>query len=349
MGTGFGTHAHVPAFRSVEGCEVLAVCSGHPERALAAADRLCIPRPYGDWQSLVDDPDLDIVTVALPPRLQPVVAMAALERGKAVFCEKPLAASLEDAVAMAEAAGRSGLPNMVDFEFPEIPCWIRAKSLLDGGEIGPLRHVAVTWNLESRASLNATVSWKSQGVAGGGALRSLVSHVFHYVEWYAGLIDCVASDLRCAPGDVRPHDTLAMLRLTLRSGVPVTVTACSHAVAGTVHRLEFYGADGNLTLENDTGDPAHGFKLSTGTRGGGCRRIVESDPQASTLEDDGRIVAVSRLAARFVDWFRTGKSARPDFADGLRVQSLLDAALRSHERGGLAEAPVLPAIQSHGG
>jgi predicted dehydrogenase len=72
----------------------------------------------------------------VPPDLQPEVARHALELGKPVFVEKPLAADLTAARGMVEAARRSGQPTIIDFNFPELPSWRRAKEILDSGAVG---------------------------------------------------------------------------------------------------------------------------------------------------------------------------------------------------------------------
>src|SRR5436189_244036 len=84
------------------------------------------------------------------PHLQPDIAIAALSHGKPVFVEKPMAADLAGAAAMARHAG--ALPTMMDFNFTEIMAWRKAKALLDAGAIGRLRRVAVNWNVENAST-----------------------------------------------------------------------------------------------------------------------------------------------------------------------------------------------------
>src|ERR1700729_2517911 len=120
-GIGFGQHVHIPAFRLNQDCEVVGVCASTHDRARAVADRTGVGCAFGDWREMIEDSRIDAVTLALPPALQTTVAIAALGLGKAVFCEKPLATSVEDAAQMVIAADSSALANMVDFEFPELP------------------------------------------------------------------------------------------------------------------------------------------------------------------------------------------------------------------------------------
>ena len=340
IGIGFGQRAHVPAFSAIRGCEVVALCASTRERAAKVAERLGVPGAHGDWHSLVENGEIDAIAIATPPSIQPEIAAAALESGKAVFCEKPLAASLADAERLAALAERTGAPNMLDFELPEIPVWSRARAILDEGGIGPLLHIAVNWYVETYASRMGLSSWKTRTADGGGTLNNFMSHVFYYVEWFAGRIEAVSVQFLRAPEGVVSGDALVVGALMLESGVPVAVTVSSNAFLGNGHRVTFYGSDGALVLENTTADYANGFQLCCGTRDTGALERIEVGASGLTLPDeDGRVPLVTSLATRFVDWIRRGVPAKPDFADGLRVQRLIDAAQRSHESGGWVHGP----------
>jgi predicted dehydrogenase len=338
VGIGFGQQVHVPAFRTHAGCRVAAICSSSLDRAQRVAERFSIPRAFGDWRELIQSPTIDAVTLAVPPTLQPSIALAALEQQKAVFCEKPLATTAKDAEILLEWATRQGVAHMVDLGFPELPAWKAAKELLDKSAIGALRHVTVAWQVETYANRMRLSSWKTTTAEGGGVLFSFGSHTLHYLEWLAGPIRRLHARLACAPGDARPGDSLAMLSMELNSGAAVSVTLSTHAFLGNGHRLEFYGEDGTLLLTNTTTDYMKGFQLFIGNRSGGSFEQVPTSELAPADAEDGRIPAVSSLASRFLGWIETGTVTRPNFEDGLRVQVLLDAALRSDRTGAWVEA-----------
>ena len=333
IGIGFGQRAHVPAFSVTAGCEVVALCAGTGQRATKVAERLGISKAYGDWRALVDDPTIDAITIATPPALQPDIALAALAQGKAVFCEKPLATSQAKAAEIAELAQRTGLANMLDFELPEIEAWRRAKTILDEGRVGPLRQITIEWHVETYANRMGLSSWKTNTETGGGTLNAFVSHVFHYVEWFAGPVQELSARLFRAPGDMRTGDTVAVLCLKLASGAPVSASVSSNASLGNGHRVTFYGDEGTMVLDNPTTDYARGFHLLYGTRHSNRLEEIDLDEDTGIPGEDGRVPLVARMAERFVNWVRNGVPARPNFADGLRVQSLIDAARRSDESG----------------
>jgi predicted dehydrogenase len=250
-----------------------------------------------------------------------------------VFVEKPMAADLEGAAAMLAAATKGGKTAMIDFNFTELPAWRKAKTLIDSGAIGRLRHVVVIWNVENQSTKLRLKNWKTSGTAGGGALGNLASHSLHYFEWFCGPIGELSARLASLPDDPA-LETMVILSLGFGSGASGSLAVSSAAYLGSGHRLEFYGEDGTLVLVNATSDYMRGFTLSHARRPAAALTpvAIEVDPrdQASL---DGRIAPVSRLATRFLDAIEQGKSVQPGFADGYRVQVLLDAARRSHALG----------------
>lgn len=331
IGIGFGQQVHVPAFRTDGRCEVAVVAASSQDRAQAVATRLGIPKAANCWQDVVEDPEINAISIAVPPMLQPQIAVAALRNGKPVFCEKPMAGAATPAREMAEAARRAGLANMIDYEFPEVDQWQRAKALLAQGTIGGLRHIVISWHVEIYANRMNLDSWKTRAEDGGGILNSFASHIFFYLEWLAGPICRLWAGLSRAPGDTRSGHTLATMSMELASGAMASVCVSTSAFLGSGHRLEFYGDEGTMRLENTTQDYINGFRLLLGTRSAGQFEPVDMRVEAAAA--DGRIVSVGRLVERFVDWIDHSTPAHPDFQDGCRVQALLEAARRSHESG----------------
>lgn len=339
VGIGFGQQVHVPAFRANPRCEVVAICARTQERASQVAARLGVARAFGDWRRMIEDPSIDAIAITTPPSVQAEIAVAALAERKAVFCEKPLATSKAAALEMVTAAEQAGVANMVDFEFPEIEEWRRAKSVLDSGGIGNLRHVAVSWNVETHANKIGLRSWKNSVEDGGGTLNSFASHAFYYLEWFSGAIKRLWASMFRAPGDHRTGDTLAVLCLELESGVAALFSISSHAFLGNGHRVEFYGDEGTLMLNNGTSDYTRGFQLLHGTRASNSLEVICPRDCSGAVGSDGRIAVVARLVERFVNWIDTGIPSKPSFKEGLRVQSLLEAARRSDVLGCWVNGP----------
>ena len=120
-----------------------------------------VPKGYGDWRALVEDKDVQAVAIATLPSLQAQIAIRALELGKPVFAEKPMASDLGSAHAMLRQAKLSRLPTMIDFNFHQIIGLATRQAMLDAGAIGALRHVTVHWHVESRAIQTRMRNWKT--------------------------------------------------------------------------------------------------------------------------------------------------------------------------------------------
>jgi predicted dehydrogenase len=333
VGCNYGRLVHLPAFRLDRRCEVVALAGNDVARTAELARAANIPLSFGNWTELVEHPEVDAVAIAAPPSLQPAIAIRALELGKPVFAEKPMAADLAGAEAMARIAATSGRATMVDFNFSAILAWRKAKTLLDDGAIGRLRHVTVNWNVENYGTRMRIRNWKTLGEDGGGALGNFVSHSFYYLEWLCGPIAGLSARLSGLP-DEPAMETNASISMAFRSGAAGSLAMSCASYLGSGHRLEFYGEDGTLMLINETPDYMRGFRLSLARRPAAALAPVEiGDPVDGEFPADGRIAPVSRLAASFLDSIENGQPAVPGFAEAYRVQALLDAARRANNGG----------------
>ena len=332
VGCNYGSAVLLPAFRLDTRCQVVGLAGSSPARAREVAQKTGIETVFDGWRQLVASPDIDAVAIATPPMAQPDIALAALAAGKAVFAEKPMAGDLVRAKAMLQAA--RGRTTMMDFGFTEIPAWRRAKGIIEERQLGRLRHVAVTWHVENAATRLRQRGWKSDLAAGGGALGNLASHSLHCLEWFCGPVAGLSARLSGLPDDPEFQTTVA-LNVAFVSGASGSYSMSCAAFGGSGHRLEFYGEEGALILDNPTPDYMRGFKLRLKRRSIGAAEDIAVDDDAvdRNYPEEARIAPVSRLARRFVDAIESGKAATPDFTDGYRVQVLMDAVRRSHDSG----------------
>lgn len=334
VGVGFGREVHVPAFRADERCRVVAIGAASAGRAREAATALGVERAFGDWHDLVASPDLDVVTVAVPPVVQPAVAEAAARAGKHVFCEKPAGATVLQVERLVAAAVAARVTHGIDFFFPELDAWRKAKAAVEDGTLGRLRHATLVWHVETFAhSARRSDSWKLRPDLGGGTLNNFACHSLHYLEWLFGGIRRLAARLTPAGGR---DDTRVDAWLEFESGLPVSMSIAADAFLGTGHRLEVYGEDGTLVLANPSLDYAQGFILSLGTRGAPALAPVATG--LPVADRDGRIAAVRSVARRFIDGISSGVPVTPNLHDGLRVQVLM-AALREADGTGAWTTP----------
>jgi len=331
VGVNYGRTVQLPAFRADLRCQVVALAGRDAARTAAIAREAGVLKGYGDWRALVEDPDVQAVAVATLPSLQAHVALRALELGKPVFIEKPMANNLAAAKAMLQRAKQSGLPTMIDFNFTQIATWLRAKAMLDDGAIGKLRHVTVHWHVESRALQLRMRNWKTVGDDGGGVLGNFISHCFYYLEWFCGPIAGMSTRIGGVPEDGGLETTVVMA-MQFKSGALASLSMSCASYFGIGHRLEFFGEEGTLVLHNLGADYMRGFELFYAKRPGPLERTAVIDP-IDTRYPDGRIAPVSRLAKLWFDAIEKGGTPTPGFAEGYRVQLQMDAARRSYQQG----------------
>lgn len=333
VGCGYGREVLAPAFRADPRCSVVAIAATSQARAASTAQALGISRAFGDWRAMLDPTLIDAVAIAAPPAAQTEIAGAAIERKLPVFAEKPLAASVDEAAALHHAASTAGVANVIDFNFRAIDAFQQAQRFLAESAIGQLRHVTIIWQVENYANRARLQNWKTDTDRGGGALFNFVSHSFDYLEWLIGPIGGVFAHLAGMPNDVRRNDSFVAMAFRFANGVPGNLTMSAAAYQGSGHRLEFYGEDGTIVLDNPGPDYMRGFRLFVSRRPDRLLNAIDVTVPSLDEWSDGRVLPASRLAARFLDWIDGGPAAKPDFAAGLRVQILLDAARRSHAIG----------------
>ncbi|MBI1205646.1 MAG: hypothetical protein GC182_24340 [Rhodopseudomonas sp.] len=336
IGSNYGRTVLLPAFRADPRCQVVALAGSDAARTRQLADDAGIPTATGDWRTVVANPDIDAVAIATLPRLQADIALAALDAGKPVFAEKPMAGDLAAARAMRDTAARSGLPTGIDFNFHQIAPWLRAKAMLEAGAIGALRHVTVDWQVENYAVQHRVRNWKTAGGdSGGGVLGNFISHCFHYLEWFGGPLTGLQARIAGLPDDAGLQTTVTMA-LQYAAGPQISLAMSCASYKGPGHRIAFFGEDGTLVLDNPGPDYMRGFVLSHARRPGGFERIDAADPTDARYPD-GRIAPVARLATSFLDAIdgapRYKPNVAPGFTAGYRVQQLIDAAQRSHGLG----------------
>ncbi|MDD9878949.1 MAG: Gfo/Idh/MocA family oxidoreductase [Magnetovibrio sp.] len=334
VGTGHGARVTAPAFLADPRSRIRGFAAARADSAAQAAAELGC-EAYVHWRALIDDPAVDAVAIATPPAVQPEIAVAALEAGKAVLMEKPVAADVAAAARVEAAAAASGGANLIGFIFPEVPSFAAARDMLAGGAIGEIERVDVDWRVLTYANQHRLESWKTRADGGGGTLFNFGAHVLFYLEWMAGRVETLRAALDKAPDDPRDGDTAARLEMAFSSGASGAVSLDAATDGPPCHRIAFAGADGALILENSGSDYVGGFTLSLERNG--VAEVVAGDAGSTAPQGDGRIAATAKLAARLLDWVETGAASEPNARHGLRVQFLLDCARRADQEGATVE------------
>src|SRR5919202_1763834 len=170
--------------------DVAALGGRSADAAGAAAERLGWSSVETDWRALVARDDVDLVDVCTPGDTHAEIAIAALEAGKHVLCEKPLANTVAQAEAMAAAAARAaerGVRSMVGFTYRRVPAIALARQLVAEGRLGTIRHVRAQYLQDWIADPAAPMSWRlEKDKAGSGALGDIGAHIVDLTQHITG-------------------------------------------------------------------------------------------------------------------------------------------------------------------
>lgn len=145
IGTGFMGRAHALAFHNAKAVfdlplnlTLAALADADPQRARQCAQSWGFETAHSDWQQLIDDPKVNLIAITTPNHLHFPMTMAALAAGKPVYCEKPLAVSLEQAEQMRQAAKAAGVVTRVGYNYQHNPIIQRARDMIQRGELGQI-------------------------------------------------------------------------------------------------------------------------------------------------------------------------------------------------------------------
>jgi predicted dehydrogenase len=365
VGYAFMGRAHSQAWRSVGRFfdlpftpRMAAICGRDRSRVAAAADRLGWAATETDWKRLVSRDDVDLVDVCTPGSSHAEISIAALEAGKHVLCEKPLANTVEEARAMAAAAERAaagGVRAMVGFNFRRVPAVALARELVAAGRLGALRHVRAAYLGSHLLDPELPLVWRLQAAeAGSGALGDLGAHAIDLAQYLAG--DRIAGVSALTETFVRERpladgsggqlgpvtvDDAALFIARFAGGALGGFEATRFATGHTEGlRVELNGELGSIVWElgalnqlrlfDATDDPAtQGFRTVQVTRSG--------HPYAGAWWPDGHTIGYEHTFTHEVrdllHAIADGRDPVPSFADGLQVQEVLDAVQRSAASG----------------
>ncbi len=346
IGAGFARSTQIPAFKNCDGARIVAIASAHRENAEAVAREFGIEDVESDWRGIVARDDVDLVSIVTPVVTHCEMTLAALDRGKAVLCEKPMAMNADEARRMADAARDAGVLALIDHELRFLPGRIKMRELLQRGDIGKVKHANVTFRSDSRADPNRPWNWWSDKTQGGGALGAIGSHLIDAFRW---LLDTEVVEVFCdlathvrsrkdAGGTVREVTTDDEANLLLRFGDGnLTEGATGNAsmslveAGASAHRIEVFGSHGALKVDGN------GYVWAAKV-GDGDWTSVETDrgELAPGMAEGSWSRGFTAFSQKIVDALRAGETSvegAATFEDGYRTQLVLDAARKSNESG----------------
>ena len=379
IGPGFIAAHHIDAVRRLGDVDVVAIAGSSQASADKKAQEYKVERAYGDYQSLIADPEVQVIHNTTPNHLHFPVIMAALAAGKHVISDKPLAINPEQGRTLRDAAVAAKVANVVTFNYRGNPLVQQARSMVASGECGQLSFVHGFYLQDWMTDPNV-FSWRSDPAKGGAssALGDIGSHWCDVAEHVSGLkIASVLADLTTVIPTRFSAGGSAEAFSSKSGGERTPVEVHSEDLASVLLRFE-NGAKGSFSVgqvlpghKNDLQLEVNGRSLSLKWRqeeqnelwiGHHDRpnEIMAKDPSLVSPQalrythlpgghQESWADAFRNLMADAYAWIRAGATpdTKPDmlptFEDGYRSTLLIDAMLRSHAAGSVWQS-VSPAV-----
>jgi predicted dehydrogenase len=339
VGLGWAGRTHLESYLELENVHVVAVADLDGERRTQAAKSYAIPNTYADYEELVGRDDLDIVSVATPNFLHAPVSIAALNGGKHVLCEKPLARSSIEARSMVEAASRAGRVLKVAFNHRARPDVELLKRQIDMGNLGQIYHAKAYWL--RRSGIPGLGSWfTNKDMAGGGPLIDLGVHVLDMALYLMGEPEAVtvsaATFAALGPrgrgsggppkmqvGSSFEVEDLATALVRFRDGRALTLETswASYRKFEDEYGVALFGTEGGAEINVARSRVGHTLSIYTDT--------ADLTPELPTGNGYGH----RQVVREFVDVIRNGDHSLHTGRDGLYRAQIIDACYRSAELG----------------
>ncbi len=343
VGLGFAGETHTNSYQQIPGVEVVALAGLEADKLAALGATYGIPHLYDNYQELIARDDLDIVSVCVPNYLHAPIAIAALERGRHVLCEKPLARTGSEAAAIVEAARRANRVLHVAFNHRMRGDVQVLKQYIDAGKLGRIYHAKASWM--RRRGIPGLGSWfTSKEMAGGGPLIDLGVHVLDMALHLLGEPQVLTANAatyaehgpRGVGGGSNPKfhvgsafevEDLATAFLRLADGGTLLLEAswATHSSAGDDFGVTLYGTDGGAEINVKNYGWEDTLRIYTDVAG------VPAEVRPQVRKGEGHLAVVRN----FIAAIRDGNWIAHSGVEGLRRAYIIDAcyasALRGHE------------------
>jgi predicted dehydrogenase len=340
-----------------------AICDVTQELAEAAAAECGVNRATTDWRTIVNDPNIDIVDICTPNDMHFDVTMAALAAGKHVYCEKPLANTVDLARQMTEAAEKAGVTTMIGFNYIQNPVQALARRAIQQGEIGDIRYVRIVFNGDFMSDPNLQHTWRnSKERAGSGVIGDIGAHCLSYINY---LVDREVEEVFCHLTTVIPDHSAPLGAGGFKAGAAGDPNKRIPNTTDDIATVIFKFAGGGMGhWENSRVKTGVRFEIGydiTGTKGAirydydninnvqiyreqgpvELRGFTEikmgpSDPRYAAMQpvaglglgyNDYKAIEAREMLVAVAE----GRKAFPDFSFGHKIQRVVEACIRSHE------------------
>ncbi|WP_374368412.1 Gfo/Idh/MocA family protein [Dongia sp.] len=357
IGTGFMGKCHamawnavLPTFGDVPKPVLNILCDLDAENAKAKAAQFGFQRWTTHWREVIDDPKVQVVSITSPNAEHREMALAALAAGKHVWCEKPMALTLDDAEAMANAAMLAPGKTLLGYNYAQNPAIGHARQLIEAGEIGRILHMRGVVDEDYMADGDIPWSWRCRAASAGlGVLGDIMCHLVSIAVTLAGPIAEVCADIDIAyrqrpvsggkPGEMGAVENEDIAQALVRFEAGFTGVLSSSRVAwGRKNHLmwEVHGSGGHLACDQERMNELQFFKAEGLEETRGFRTILTGPlhaPYDRFCPAPGHGLGFNDLkvieAAHFLRVIQGAEAPLVDFARGLHIERVIHGIARS--------------------
>lgn len=353
--------------------DLVAACDANESTCAEALQNLGFRKAVSDYRAVIDDPEVDVVSICSPNFLHREIALAAVAAKKPFWIEKPMGVSAAQSRDVAEAVATAGLITAVGFNYRHTPAIEKARELIRSGRLGRIMNVRCWLIADYASSPEGPLTWRDSRERGGsGVIGDLMSHGADLVQYLVGRIESVSAltgqfiterpiplkagvghfgyELSDQKGPVENEDWVAMLG-RIEGGVLATLEASRVAIGPRAeYVIEVYGTDGSVRwnfehlndLQVCIGRTSEFLGYTRVMAGADFPRFATFQPGAGTSMgfDDMKTVE----AAKFVESVLTGQQLAPSVADGWAAAEVDEAALASASDGQWHDVPAIPGV-----
>jgi len=317
VGAGGIANRHTEAIGAIDDAGIVAVVDVIKEKAVNLAS-LCGAAAYDSMEDCL--PEVNMVYVLTPPSFHRELAVKAMEAGKHVVVEKPIAVELSDAEAMIEAAGKAGVKLMVAFNMRFRKGFIRLRETIESGSLG---EVVNFWSQRLGMGVGTGANWRTtKGLLCGMSIESL-SHDIDMIRWLLGEITDVRARVFESNTDLPGFDDNSNVVMSLESGAIATIHASWSSHLGRNSR-GVIGTKGTAMLEGDGLWDLNHFHLKTGDMENEIIEVLNDKLDVNSYREEDR---------HFIDCVKNDRQPGITGEDGLAALRVSYAILASHREG----------------
>ena len=357
IGTGYMGKCHALAWNAVQPVfgdgprpRLVHLAEVTPELAERRAAEFGFEKSTSDWRALVADPEVEVVSITTPNAFHAEMAIAALQAGKHVWCEKPMAVTLADAEQMAAAAREAGRVTALGYNYIQNPVVRHIRRLLEAGAIGTVNHVRCEMDEDFMADPEALFYWKSEASSGYGALDDFGVHPLSLMQFLFGGVTRVMAQLAkpyadrpTREGTRRPVETwdIASVLLELGNGAS-GVLALNRSAWGRKGRiaLQVFGSRGTIAYDQERMNEFQLYRADDPAAEQGFRTVLTAPvhpPYDRFIPAPGHGLGFNELKIiechELLRAIRGEPAQTVDFARGLDIERAVHAMAQSFGEG----------------